>query len=124
MQEAVEFELGDGETVLVAARAERSGSGTVGLDERLELAEKTLRQALAPVTAAASEVLDGFRQLDQRPDEVEVSFGVQLDGKLGGIIASTSAGAHLDVTLRWRAREGSCGKAAKLRDRRETTRRF
>ncbi len=107
MQEAVEFELGDGETVLVAARAERSGSGTVGLDERLELAEKTLRQALAPVTAAASEVLDGFRQLDQRPDEVEVSFGVQLDGKLGGIIASTSAGAHLDVTLRWRAREGS-----------------
>jgi hypothetical protein len=102
MQEAVEFELADGTTVAVAAHTERAGSGTVGLEEHLETAEKTLRQALSPITSAAAEVLDSFRRLPQRPHEVEVSFGVRLDGKVGGVIASTGAGAHLDVTLHWR----------------------
>ena len=36
-----------------------------------------------------------------RPEEIEICFGVTLDGKLGGVIASANAGAHLDVTLRW-----------------------
>ena len=57
--------------------------------------------ALAPVTAAAAEMLEDFRRLAD-PDEVEIGFGVALDGKFGGIIVGTSAGAHLDVTLRWR----------------------
>jgi hypothetical protein len=43
----------------------------------------------------------------QRPEEIEICFGVTLDGKLGGVIASANAGAHLDVTLRW---HGSSGK--------------
>lgn len=55
-----------------------------------------------PVTAAATQVMDGFRELARRPQEIEIAFGVMLDGKLGGIIASASTGAHLDVTLRWR----------------------
>jgi Trypsin-co-occurring domain 1 len=110
MLEAVEFKLADGGTVAVTATAERSGSSPVGLEERVEAAQKTLRQALAPVTAAASEVLDSFRELAQRPDELEVTFGVQLDGKLGGVIASASAGAHLDVTLRWHASEPAPAK--------------
>jgi hypothetical protein len=55
------------------------------------------------VTAAASEAMEEFRGLAHVPDEVEISFGVVLDGKLGGVIASASASAHLDVTLRWHA---------------------
>src|ERR1700722_19322748 len=103
MPDAVEFVLADGTTVAVAPPGARAGSGTVGLGERLETAEKTLRQALAPITAAAAEVLDDFRRLAHQPDEVEIGFGVTLDGKLGGIIASASAGAHLEVKLRWRS---------------------
>jgi hypothetical protein len=102
MSDAVEFRLADGTVVLVAPPG-RAGSGAVGLGARLESAQQTLREALAPVTAAASEAMDEFRQLAHRPDEVEISFGVVLDGKLGGIIATANASAHLDVTLRWRA---------------------
>lgn len=103
MPDAVEFTLADGTSVVVAVPDSRAGSGTVGLAERLEGAQKTLRQALAPVSAAAGEMLDGFRRLPQRPDEVEIAFGVTLDGKLGGVIAAANAGAHLEVTLRWSA---------------------
>ena len=100
MADAIEFVLDDGTTVAVSA-GPRTGSGAVGLGDRLEVAQKTLREALAPVTAAASQVIDGFRGMARRPEEVEISFGVALDGKVGGIIAAAQAGAHLEVTLRW-----------------------
>lgn len=74
----------------------------MGLGGRVESAEKTLREALRPATAAALQVIDEFRDAVRRPDEIEIGFGVTLDGKLGGIIATAQAGTHLDVTLRWR----------------------
>jgi hypothetical protein len=109
MYEAIKFTLDDGTTVAVAS-PRPDGSRAVGLGDRLQASEKTLREALAPVTAAAAQVMDDFRKLAQRPEEVEISFGVTLDGKLGGVIASANAGAHLDVTLRWRD-SGPSGQA-------------
>ncbi len=106
MPEAVEFVLSDGTTVAVTPVA-RAGTGAVGLGERLEAAQKSLRQALAPITTAASDAMAGFRELAHRPDEVEIAFGVTLDGKLGSLIASTNAGAHLEVKLRWSASDAS-----------------
>ncbi|MFF4831097.1 CU044_2847 family protein [Streptomyces sp. NPDC001315] len=106
MPDAVQFTLSDGTVVLVAPPA-RAGTGAVGLGTRLESAERTLRQALTPITTAAAEVIEEFRALAHRPDEVEVTFGVVLDGKLGAVIASAHASAHLDVSLRWRGTEGA-----------------
>lgn len=108
MFDAISFALDDGTTVEVAPAA-RAGSGAVGLSDRLDVAHKTLREALAPVTAAATQMMDGFATMPQRPAEVEISFGVTLDGKLGGVIASAQAGAHLDITLRWRGPETTPG---------------
>jgi hypothetical protein len=100
MFDAVEFTLDDGTTVAIASPP-RAGSGAVGLGDRLETAQKTLREALGPVTAAAEQMIDGFRTMARRPEEIEICFGVTLDGKLGGVIASANAGAHLDIKLRW-----------------------
>ncbi|GHG95749.1 CU044_2847 family protein [Streptomyces lanatus] len=100
MPDAVQFTLSDGTVVLVAPPT-RTGTGAVGLGTRLETAATTLRDALTPVTTAASEVLTQFRDAPQRPDEIEVTFGVTLDAKLGALLSSASGGAHLDVTLRW-----------------------
>lgn len=108
MPDAVQFTLSDGTVVLVAPPA-RAGTGAVGLGTRLESAAQSLRDALAPVTAAASDVIGGFRNLAQRPDEVEVTFGVVLDAKLGAVLSSASTGAHLDVTLRWNSTDAAPG---------------
>ena len=102
MPDAIEFTLDDGTTVAVAT-ARPAGTTPVGAKDRLTAAHKTLREAIAPVTAAAAQVMDEFRNLGHCPDEVEIAFGVTLDGSIGGIIASASVGAHLDVTLRWTA---------------------
>lgn len=102
MADAVEFTLEDGTRVAVTV-PRRDGAAAVGAKDRLLTASKTLREALAPVTAAAAQVMDEFKGLAQRPDEVEIGFGVTLDGGIGGIIASASAGAHLQITLRWKS---------------------
>ncbi|MFG2571542.1 CU044_2847 family protein [Streptomyces sp. NPDC048481] len=104
MPDAVQFTLDDGSVVLVSPAA-RTGTGAVGLGTRLESAATGLREALAPITTAASEVIGQFRDATRRPDEVEVTFGVVLDAKLGAVLTSASVGAHLDVTLRWSGAE-------------------
>ncbi|MET7652950.1 MULTISPECIES: CU044_2847 family protein [unclassified Streptomyces] len=104
MPDAVQFTLDDGTVVLVAPPA-RTGTGAVGLGTRLESAGASLREALAPITSAASEVIGQFRSVAQRPDEVEVTFGVVLDAKLGAVLSSAGVSAHLDVTLRWSGTE-------------------
>jgi hypothetical protein len=110
MPDAVRFTLSDGTAVLVAPPA-RAGTDVVGLGTRLENAGHTLRQALAPITSAATDVIGEFRALAHRPDEVEITFGVVLDAKLGALIAGASTSAHLDVTLRWNGAEGQEAEA-------------
>ncbi|MGW6357653.1 CU044_2847 family protein [Streptomyces sp. NPDC055092] len=100
MLETVEFLLADG-TVVHVSPTERTGGGPVGLGDHLGRARQSLRQALAPVTAAASDVIDEFRAHTRRPDEIEVSFGVTLDMQVGAIISTAKASTHLDVRLRW-----------------------
>ncbi|WP_327358657.1 CU044_2847 family protein [Streptomyces sp. NBC_01304] len=100
MSEPVEFTLSDGTTVLVSAPP-RVGTSIVGLGGRPEGAGRTLRQVLAPITAAAADVIAEFREHTHRPEEVEVAFGVTLDTQLGAIITSVKTTAHLDVRLRW-----------------------
>ncbi|MEU6230121.1 CU044_2847 family protein [Streptomyces sp. NPDC047042] len=104
MPDILRFSLSDGTTVAVTpVAAAKVGTGAVGIGDRLQAAERTLREALTPITAAAAEMIDGFRELAGRPDDVEIGFAVTLDGKLGGVIASGKATAHLNVKLRWSA---------------------
>ncbi len=111
MPDAVQFTLSDGTVVLVAPPA-RAGTGAVGLGTRLESASRSLREALTPITTAAAEMIGAFRNAAQRPDEVEVTFGVVLDAKLGAVLASANTSTHLDVTLRWNGAEAPSGAGA------------
>ena len=101
-EELTRFTLGDGGVVLVetqdpAARIERAGRAGRTVAE----AALSLRDALGSVTEAASEVLAGFQSMAHRPDEVEIRLGANFDATFGMVIANASAGATLEVTLRW-----------------------
>ena len=100
MTELTSFPLGDDLWVTVETPA-APGLAPTGLRPKIIQSEHTLRQALQPVTVAAAEVIEKFRDLPSRPDEVEIHFGVRLDGSLGAVIAAAGIGTHLDVTLRW-----------------------
>jgi Trypsin-co-occurring domain 1 len=101
-EELARFTLGDGGTVIVetqvpASRVESTGRAGKSVAD----AAVSLRDALAPVTSAASDMLAGFQSMVHRPDEVEIQLGVNFDATFGMVIANASAGAHLEVRLRW-----------------------
>lgn len=100
MTEFTSFALDNDLQVTVEAPA-RPGVAPASLRPNITKAGQTLREALAPVTTAAAEVIDKFHELPGRPAEIEISFGVKLDAAMGAVIAATTVGAHLDVTLRW-----------------------
>jgi Trypsin-co-occurring domain 1 len=100
MTEFTSFALGNGLQVTVAAPAS-TGLAPAGRLPKIARAEQTLRQALRPVTSAAEEVIEGFRAIPGRPDEIEIAFGVNLDGTFGAVLATAAVGTHLEITLRW-----------------------
>jgi len=60
-----------------------------------------LEAALDTIRTASEAVLDRLKQLGERPYEVEVEFGVQMNAKVGAIIAATEAQGHLRVRVKW-----------------------
>src|ERR1700753_2873183 len=100
MAHLTRWELGDGDDVLVEVEpagpeiSPVSRSGDV-----IESAGVTLGAALGHVRRAATVVVAEFRDMTERPDEVQVEFGVRLTAQAGAVIAKTGVDGHLNVTL-------------------------
>jgi hypothetical protein len=61
-------------------------------------------EALDMVDACAAAVTRHLRDMPaRRPDEVEVQLAIKVDGKLGARIVELTAGAQLQVVLRWKS---------------------
>ncbi|SDD70627.1 CU044_2847 family protein [Glycomyces harbinensis] len=106
----IEFPIGgDGEGTVHVFMADEEGAGSltrVGASERLVMtATRTWSRALDGMRLAAEGTLEQLRSIDPAPDEVEVTFGVAMDGKVGASIVSGGSGAHLNVKVVWKKPE-------------------
>ena len=59
-----------------------------------------VREAVRPAVAAAHAVLE--RVIELRPAQVEVKFGIKVNGTANWLVAKTSAEANFEVTLTWK----------------------
>lgn len=103
MKRLVEFPTQNGQT-LVIEMDDEPGPGAVRAARPGEVAERagqTFEAALEAVRTAAEALVTRMRELSERPDEVEIEFGIKLNAQIGAIIASTDAEAHFRVTLTW-----------------------
>ena len=104
MKRAMEFATESGETVLVEvddrAGAEGAMRGTRGGDIAGKAA-RTFEQALAGIKPAAEAVVSAVGALSEKPDEVQVTFGLKLTATVA-MIASTGAEGNFEVTLSWK----------------------
>jgi NTP-dependent ternary system trypsin peptidase co-occuring protein len=101
--ELLAFESAEGESVVFAVSDTDPGVELVGRGSRGELlpGPVQLEAALDTIRTASEAVLDRLKQVGQRPYEVEVEFGVQMNAKVGAIIAATEAQGHLRVKVKW-----------------------
>jgi hypothetical protein len=100
------YTISDGTSVLVAIPDEdgvvptKTRAGQAILD-----AVGSLGDALKPIRAAADEAVRCLREMSSAPTRIEIQLGVCLTGQTSAIIASTSAGAQMTVTVAWESPE-------------------
>ncbi|WP_370945406.1 CU044_2847 family protein [Amycolatopsis sp. cg5] len=102
MTRLADFPLDDGGIVQIEIDEPLDGmdrAGRVGTVVRE--AGESFERALAGVRDAASAALGQFRSMAERPDEVEIKFGVKMDAQAGAVIAKTGLQGQFEVKLKW-----------------------
>ena len=102
MKHLVEFPLEEGGSVVVEVdEPESEGTIRAARGDTIIKAKETLEEALNSVSLVTKSLVEKLRSIGNKPDEIEISFGVKLSTVAGAIIASASAEANFDVTMRW-----------------------
>jgi Trypsin-co-occurring domain 1 len=102
MKHLVEFPLEDGNKVIIELdELETAGTTRAARGDRIEKAKETFEEAINNVLPATKSIVEKLRNIGNKPDEIEVTFGINLSTVAGAIIASASVEANFSVTLRW-----------------------
>ena len=112
MSELMSFPLDDETAVVVEVESDGPEISPVSrAGDVIKSAATSFDGALAHVRKAASIALASFRDMELRPDEVQVEFGVKLNAQAGAVIAKTGVDGHLKIKATWR-REGPAGSGS------------
>ncbi len=102
MRRLVEFPLEEGGSIVVDIdEPEMGGTVRAGREDKIEKARETFEDALNKVLPVTKTVLEKIRVMASKPNEIEVTFGINLSTMAGAFIASASAAANFGVTVRW-----------------------
>jgi hypothetical protein len=105
MKRLVAFKLENESTLIVETNEPESQGGATPTARNpgqvLDEAKHTFDQALDKIHAATEGAIRKLRNLSEKPDEVTMEFGFNLNAQFGAIIAATSAGANYKVTITW-----------------------
>ena len=71
-----------------------------------EGAQGMFEQGLELSRHCAQQAVEGMQKLDHafRPEEFEIKLAIKLDSEVGAILAKVSAGAQMEVTMKWKPR--------------------
>ena len=103
MSSLLEFKTGTGESLLVEVDDSSGGPVTRGgrTAEVVVEAGATLEQVLGRLGPAMKGIVSQIREAAERPDEVEVEFGVKLSADSNVIIARAGGEANFRIALKW-----------------------
>lgn len=95
--------LADGSSFTVEVEEPHAGrltrSGRQG--ETIARAGQSFEEALDRVSPAFTVLMAKLRDSAERPDEVEIEFGLKLSTEMGAIIARTGGEANFRICVRW-----------------------
>lgn len=102
MTKLVQFDVGEGETVLVEVE-EVEGIKPVGKSpgELAVQARQTLGEALDGIAPMVRTLKSRLNALTDPADEVEVKFSVKLSGEVGAVVTKVGGEATYEITLKW-----------------------
>ena len=107
MSTFVEYDLGEGATILVLDTQEQKGvvkKAGIGEDTVIK-AKKKFEEVLKDVRVQSKLLINELSALNV--SEAEVKFGLAVSGELGGnmVVGKVGAGVNYEVTLKWSKKE-------------------
>jgi hypothetical protein len=119
MSHILKYQTVDGSTVLVEIDGEaqvpqegiiEAGRVGEGIKNAVEEVQTRFEDALDAVRQNAQTIIGKMEALSDRPDEVEVSFGLKATGELGNFaVAKASAEANYTVKMTWKQKQEEKG---------------
>lgn len=103
MNDLIVYRLSSGTSISVQTPEGKktAAAGMAGRGVKLEEAEETFEQAMENVKGLAESLLSRLTTLADRPDKINVEFGVALGAKAGVILTSGSVDANFKISLGW-----------------------
>jgi hypothetical protein len=109
MKRLVEFKLtnnpSDESTIVVEINEPEPEGGVTrasrGPGQMLDVARDTFETGLEKIHRATESAIAKLRNLSEKPDEVTMEFGFNLNAEFGAIIASAGVEANYKVTISW-----------------------
>jgi hypothetical protein len=108
-------EVRDGKTVAILIEVDHApapDSGGIygdtragGIERIAEGAKGLFEDGLGLARTCAMQVVQGVRRIDEdyRPSEFQISLSIKLDAEVGAILARSSTGAQMQVTMTWKS---------------------
>lgn len=110
MAHYLEFATEDGNTLLIEVaepeQSTQSGMVKAGLNDRIQSsvsqAQNTFQSAISTVKSNALEFINGIKEMDIAPDEVEIEFGLKATAEAGNFaIGKINGDINYSVKLKW-----------------------
>ncbi len=105
MKKLVEYQLEKNGSIFIEVEETEAIRGITrvarGEEAIPEKATTTFEEALDKVKPVAISIVQKFRELGDRPDEVQIEFGLKMNAKAGAIISSGGIEANFKVALKW-----------------------
>jgi len=127
MARYLKYQTADGDVVLVEVESEAQPqegvvrAGRVGdkVRDAVEEVQTRFEDAMNAVRHNAQTIIDKVEGLSDKPDEVEVTFGLKATGELGNFaVAKAGAEANYVITMTWkREQKGKGGKVTRATSR-------
>lgn len=103
MTEILSLHLPDGSVVGVEARSDASpGPVPAGPQPRADAEQTLIDQVSRRLWMISEALLRPLREIASTPSEVEVSFGITLDAKVGMIVTHAKGEANFSVVIKWK----------------------
>lgn len=101
----VEYKLEQGGSILFEVEETELEKGRAPVSRKPDVPEeatKEFEKALDGVRPVADIILEKLSDLNNKPDNIKVEFGIKMNAQAGAFIAATGVEANFKVTLSWK----------------------
>lgn len=104
MKQLIEFPMENGEVIWVEVELPETtyGDSEAAVSDLPTRASQTFQEAIAMAKPIAETILNKLSNLSERPQEIDVEFGLKLDAQAGAVISSSGLEANFKVLLKWK----------------------